>query len=675
MVNRFNTFQPYMISPQGLFKAPLDIMSNTLDVLQERSDKNKQLLSDIPTLFSQPAIEKDKPLLRSIEQSYMAKIDDIVKGVGTDYSQIGNKLFELTTDLKRDLRPTGKLGAIANNYGLYSKHREDMLKLLKEGKITPQNFEKAMLYSMNNYKGILEPDPLTGEYNNYNPLYAPSLDATKLMEDALVKLKPDSEKTTRFDKAGPASYMKTTTLNEGITAQKALQSMTADLMASEDFKSMLSFRARVDGDNGEAFLKETQAALMQRAQAAANMKTAIDRDLVKNFDAEYALDAERNAIDRIKAQAALEANDIQRQSLKRLQIPTSISAFQALPAWDANKEQDLFKIKDKDAVWEQHLYGGPYGGISKATKLKDATYLSPDENDPRTAAVKAADNKMFDRIQGYFENGKTPNIVNGNAQAYFEAKQRGDKEGMRKAVYDAKNILLNESTHKAIFAGDANEAYSKARSGVEMGQLSVFTNKTEAEDAFRLAKHGRAFKVVNDKITEESTKLPTDISTDDISTGNASIALLSNAGKTGLIVKKGDDTYFIEGMFGGPNRETVKSADEKALLLNSPSVRGTRMEVNGRKEEVLFREDKATVVRRYNTNSNVLEIPTHEGSYYVKPGSPFSVLITDDGKELPIGPNFSYSNPYYERAIQQQFPGEKRKTKGMQNGQFKSAYR
>jgi hypothetical protein len=96
---------------------------------------------------------------------------------------------------------TGKLKAVQSEYDRFHANKESLQKQYEKGDISADDFQKGLGYSLNRYKGIGEIDPVTGVYNTYKDIYIPKFNADKTYDDALDKVKPDSEKIGQWQQS------------------------------------------------------------------------------------------------------------------------------------------------------------------------------------------------------------------------------------------------------------------------------------------------------------------------------------------------------------------------------------------------------------------------------------------------------------------------------------------
>lgn len=663
MINRFNSFQPYLISPQNNFRLPLDIIGGTLDMLQERSDKNKAMANEIPTIFSMPALEKDKPALRAKEQEYLSRIDKATANLNGDYSQIGNLLFDITRDIKKELRPTGKLGAIANEYGSYEEHKKALMEMYKKGEITSDALSEAINYSLNSYTGVGEIDPITGNYNKYNPLYAPSFDLSKVMESSIAKLKPTNTKTTDFNPIGRATIQKTSLDTEKLSTDRLEASIMSDLMQDENFKASVAFRAKIDGDGGKKFIARTIEAIKGKAEATAYTNTKEDKDLLHNFEADYNLKLQDLEIQRRKARAAEEANRLTQVANAPMVINDKVSAFGQLPAWDVKKEGDLYGNADG------RYQGTPYsanGWMKGLGMIPVTTNKTPQQRD----AVQVADKYIVSLAANLLEKGDKQ-IPFNLQKAYKYASSIKDPNQRRQAqeqvFWQAKDFLLNDPSTKGIYSpimySKVQEVYDNSKTAREISLSIPITEEKTMMQLGRALKTGKAYAITNNKITTTPATLPT-IEKDKLYSGEQSIRLETTSGRTGYVFTDNNIQYFVDGLLPAQVMETVNKADELSMKMNDPNYRGYEKTINNKTENVIHEEGGITMVKRTNRSLKPLQEMTDRGLIEIAPGATYNVFIDKKGNERISDPSEPYFTPDYQRAIQTVLPSYTTPPKG-----------
>lgn len=135
MANLFE--KPIAARPMSEFVAlPLDFIDRSIQRKQQLYDTAKaDIALTEDELLKSRATQLDRPRQQEILQGYYQDIDDIVEGVGGDYSRVQGQLDVLKRRMTRDMRGGGELGAINATYMMAGQHKTEMDKRYGAGNI------------------------------------------------------------------------------------------------------------------------------------------------------------------------------------------------------------------------------------------------------------------------------------------------------------------------------------------------------------------------------------------------------------------------------------------------------------------------------------------------------------------------------------------------------------
>lgn len=244
MANRyFNSSR----TQQYQFSAPpLDAAVEAMKIAQQQYDQNFMLAADMKNKYIS-SLQQDRATANSIQNDWQKSIDEAVTKANGDFSSISKDLYGITKKIEKDLSPGGKGYAIQANYAAYQDAQKYNKERLKAGKITAEDFNLLNAHVDQTYKGVGNPDPLTGDYNQ---ILIPQLndyyDGNDVATELLQKLpKRTVEETTPTVKDGYITY--STKKTERIDPKEAQQALTSKLSNDDKFLQYNMQRAKLLG--------------------------------------------------------------------------------------------------------------------------------------------------------------------------------------------------------------------------------------------------------------------------------------------------------------------------------------------------------------------------------------------------------------------------------------------
>ena len=243
MVNRYSNAQTY----QGqLYTPPLELVGQSLKFFQDQYDRNYELAETIKNNFIQ-SLPQDRELANQMQRDYASQIDNIVAEYGSDYSRASSDLKALTHKIQKDYGPGGKANAIISNYNSYKDWRKAQQELVEKGKALGQDLNVADTYYMNQYKGIGEFDPITGNYNRFNAeTLAEYIDPDSILQDVYKNFKPEKQKVSRTEFKNGLQTQITEEI-DGISASRLQPSFQTALANNPKYIAYLTQQAKLRG--------------------------------------------------------------------------------------------------------------------------------------------------------------------------------------------------------------------------------------------------------------------------------------------------------------------------------------------------------------------------------------------------------------------------------------------
>lgn len=159
----FSRYEQYQPSQYLLPKVDLGILANVLQAKQQRFDTGYELANQLKNKYIDP-LQADKPLANTLEQGWQKKIDDLVKEYDGDYTQMYRGLRGLESDINREFSPGGRAGTMQARKIEYSDWYKEQEGRVAKNEILGDQLNAMAQHTLENYKGIGEKDPITGNY-------------------------------------------------------------------------------------------------------------------------------------------------------------------------------------------------------------------------------------------------------------------------------------------------------------------------------------------------------------------------------------------------------------------------------------------------------------------------------------------------------------------------------
>jgi hypothetical protein len=277
-INRYMNYVPtdWNIKP---YDFPVEALYNTLDKLQAKSDQNYGDLNVIPDMIKANALDPDKGIVTEVQKSFQDRIDKLIASGNGDYSQMGKDVVGLKRDLKNEMTK-GRLKAVEGEYNRFQANKESLQKQYEKGDISADDLQRGLSYSLGNYKGIGQIDPVTGIYNTYKDLYIPKFNADKTYDDALDKVKPDSLKTGQWSQSPDGRwFMKNTVSNEVLSEDKLFNGTLGYVANNKEYNDYARFQDMIGNKD---FKQQTLGAIGAKARLRSYTKQELDQDMKYN---------------------------------------------------------------------------------------------------------------------------------------------------------------------------------------------------------------------------------------------------------------------------------------------------------------------------------------------------------------------------------------------------------
>lgn len=164
-INRFDQFAPLEFR---MPETPLQPLIGALEAKQTRYDQSFAMADELSNQYID-ALEQDQARANTLTQGWQTRIDDMVEQYDGDYSRIYKDLYGLKRDITKSFSPQGEAGAIQANKAAYVDALKRERERLAKGEIAQEQLESWANYTMLNYQGVGERDPITGSYNELSP--------------------------------------------------------------------------------------------------------------------------------------------------------------------------------------------------------------------------------------------------------------------------------------------------------------------------------------------------------------------------------------------------------------------------------------------------------------------------------------------------------------------------
>lgn len=164
-VNRFYKSEPVQFQ---LPEIPLQPLMMAMEAKQKRFDTGYELSAKLRNQYLD-ALPQDRAVADEWSQSINQKIDSLVNQYDGDYSRLNKDLRVLQNEVQSDLAPGGIGNAILSNKKAYTESLDAERKRLAKGEITQDQLGSWMNYTLSNYSGVGEKDPISGNYNILTP--------------------------------------------------------------------------------------------------------------------------------------------------------------------------------------------------------------------------------------------------------------------------------------------------------------------------------------------------------------------------------------------------------------------------------------------------------------------------------------------------------------------------
>lgn len=164
-INRFYKSEPVQFQ---LPEIPLQPLMMALESKQKRFDTGYELSAQLRNQYLD-ALPQDRAIADEWSKGINQNIDQLVNQYDGDYSRLNKDLRVLQNKVQQDLAPGGIGNAILSNKKAYTSALDTERKRLAKGEITQDQLGSWMNYTLSNYTGVGEKDPISGNYNTLTP--------------------------------------------------------------------------------------------------------------------------------------------------------------------------------------------------------------------------------------------------------------------------------------------------------------------------------------------------------------------------------------------------------------------------------------------------------------------------------------------------------------------------
>lgn len=146
----------------------MEALGFALEQKQKRYDTAYELADKLADQQIQ-ALQADRARANELTRGWNQRIDDMVTKYDGDYSRMYKELGSLKRDITRTMGPGGEGGAIQTNYANYYNWLKGEQDRLKKGEIIQAQLRHGADYYLRNYQGVGQQDPVTGNFNLFQP--------------------------------------------------------------------------------------------------------------------------------------------------------------------------------------------------------------------------------------------------------------------------------------------------------------------------------------------------------------------------------------------------------------------------------------------------------------------------------------------------------------------------
>lgn len=606
--NRYDNYISTPWNQMKQFDLPIEMIGQTLQTLQQRSDRNYAEAQQLPGLLKVNSLDPDKAAVNTIVKSYEDRITEMANKANGDYSNLGKDLLSLKQNIAKELQQ-GTLGAAQQEYNRFQENRKQELERLKKGEIREEDYSLGIQHALNTYKGIGSVDPITGTWNHYTESYAPSFNENKVIEEAMKNLKPEQMHQLGIfkDPNNPGYYRKVGNKIEYLSYDKAQEVIGNYVAFDPDFQRLQQWRAE---RGGRSLGPQLQNMINARALGASYKKEDKSEDLIWDRMLDYS--------ERVRHNRNME-QQLQRMNEDRSNmLPTNLNNFEVQGKGNSDFLSEYQKsgiISDSNLINPPTL-GNPFGSNmdlrgNPKMKLQKEEYAWFDANHPKykndplyQSALKAV-LKKYPKDSEIWTNLNSPNQ---------QVREKAQKDYLGD-LSNAYNTLSNP------------QSYDR-----RMYQMSPERSKDLATSAWNLRNNIRVREVdENGRVSSEEQSLnkvwDSDNATKDINSGKVSIEGHSFPLSTGVsgTVMTVDGKRYITDWMTDPALKTIMDQESRlanALLRDGAVIKGVDLPYisNNKvtlKNNVIFSPDykqAETIIEVYDeaTGNKIGDVPRQE---------------------------------------------------------------
>ncbi len=296
----FNRFEQYVPIQWNLPKTDLNVLANVLQAKQQRFDTGYELANKMSE-YAVDALPQDRARANQIMQEWDTQKQGIVDNYKGDYSSAYRDLRGLASDIEKQLRPGGEANAILSNKKAFS---EWYTAAAKDKEVNPDTLNAAYNYYMGEnskgyYSGVGEKNPITGNYNIFNPeQIMPSVNPDDVVLPAIDKLKASGFEE-EYDQVRGMWILKNKVSGEEVSYDRiystALNSLTTHDKYFPSLGQELRFKGIEDMDAfGTASMLADQYAKNFSYRKTKESQTRDANQVALHFDKEARKDARQN---------------------------------------------------------------------------------------------------------------------------------------------------------------------------------------------------------------------------------------------------------------------------------------------------------------------------------------------------------------------------------------------
>jgi len=164
-INRYSQVAPMDFA---LTETPLEPLMMALKARQQRYDTAYKMAGDIEEQAIS-SLPQDTQRAQEKMEGWRSRIDEMVAEKQGDYSAIFKDLDMLRREVVRDFKPGGEANAIQTNLSNFQEADKRELERLAKGDVTQDTYNLWRQAQMKGYTGVGPQDPITKQYNQFNP--------------------------------------------------------------------------------------------------------------------------------------------------------------------------------------------------------------------------------------------------------------------------------------------------------------------------------------------------------------------------------------------------------------------------------------------------------------------------------------------------------------------------